>query len=88
MTKPDAAARAAAMFERTQRQAREMSENPDIAGGVVGAAVFHLIRSGDEVSTASLIATLEAVASDGIGIPDINGVLARGALKVIADLQT
>ena len=87
MTKPDAAAKAAAMDERTQKAMREVTENPEIAKGVVGSIVFDMIRAGDEVSTGSIVAALEAIVAGAGSRAGINDLLAKGALKIISGLR-
>jgi predicted PhzF superfamily epimerase YddE/YHI9 len=88
MTKPDAAARAAALYERTQKAMREVTENPEIAKGTVGRIVLDMIGSGEDVSTGSIVAALEAILSGAENRAGINELLAKGALKVISDLRS
>jgi carbamate kinase len=87
MKNSDAMAKAAALFESTQNQMREMSENPDLAKGTIGTVVLALIRLGEEVSTAAIVAELEAAAAEVASKTNLTAVLARGALKVISNLR-
>ncbi|MFD1914148.1 hypothetical protein [Halodurantibacterium flavum] len=75
------------MTERAHLRMHEMSENPEIARGVIGAVVLDLIRSGKDVSTAAIIEALEAIAVGKEARPGLNELLAKGALKVISDLR-
>lgn len=88
MSGRDTAVKAASRLERAKLQVRELSENPEMAKGAVGTVVLALLRSGEEVSTASIVAELEAAATGAASKSDLAEVLARGALKVIADLRT
>lgn len=87
MEKTDTEARAAAMMQQRQKLLDELSENPELAKGTVGTIVFEAIRAGEEVSTASIIFRLEAIAAGSETRSGVNRVLAMGALKVISDLQ-
>lgn len=88
MKKPDAAARAAALIERTQNTMRALSENPDMAKGAIGAVVLALMKSGEEVSIGAITEELESAAAGTPNRSDVAQVLARGALKVISDLPS
>ena len=74
--------------EQALRDMHEMAANPELAKGVVGTVVFDMIRAGTEVSMASIITTLEAIAAGANTRSGLNDVLAKGALKVISGLRT
>lgn len=76
--------------ERRERALREMNDlatNPELAKGTVGTVVFALMQAGKEVSTASIVAALEAIVSGAEEASGLSDVLAKGALKVISDLH-
>lgn len=88
MKTPDPAAKAAALIERTENTMRALSEDPDMAKGAIGTVVLALMKSGEEVSTGSIMAELEAAAAGKPCRSDLREVLAKGALKVISDLPS
>ena len=87
MSENQKAARAAEKIERTRQGVQNLSENPEMAKGTIGAVVLDMIRTGEELSRAMIIVALEGVASGQKERPGVAPVLAKGALKVISDLQ-
>lgn len=67
-------------------QIQNVAGNPDMAKGTVGGLVLDMMQNGEEISRASIIAELEAIAAGKSPRDGFVDVLAAGALKVIADL--
>lgn len=81
------AAKLAEQRDRAKREMREVAANPDIAKSTIGTVVVDMIRAGEDVSTASIIAALEVIAAGASKRSGLSDVFAKGALKVISDLQ-